>query len=100
MLLYPSMVRLLAHHQMLHYCSLAISCKARLLNEKQESGFARLAEISARSSGFSLRSLSVHFDPRSLLGLTTLVAAVVIVAPMHGTVAGLQLGPRVLTVTS
>ena len=60
-----------------------------------------MAEMSARSSVSSLRSLSVHLDPRSFLGLTTLVAAltVVSVAPMHGTVAGLR-GPRVLTVTS
>ena len=51
-----------------------------------------MAEISARSSVFLLRSLSVHLNRRSLLGLTILVAAVVSVAPMHGTVAGLQLG--------
>ena len=62
-----------------------------------------MAEISTRSSVSSLlclvTSLSVHLDPWSLLGLTTLVAAVVSVAPMHGTVTGLR-GPQVLTVTS
>ena len=40
------------------------------------------------------RSLSVHLDPRSLVGLVTLVAAafpsVVSMALMHGTVAGLR----------
>ena len=34
-----------------------------------------MAEISAQSSVSSLQSLSVHLNPRSLLGLTTLVAA-------------------------
>ena len=34
-----------------------------------------MAEISARSSVSSLQSLSVHLDPRSLVGLITLVAA-------------------------
>ena len=34
-----------------------------------------VAEISTQSSVSSLRSLSVHLDPRSPLGLTTLVAA-------------------------
>ena len=44
-----------------------------------------MAEISTRSSVSSLQSLSVHLDPRSLVGLTTLVATVVSMAPMHGT---------------
>ena len=34
-----------------------------------------MAEISAQSSVSLLQSLSVHLDPRSLLGLTTLVTA-------------------------
>ena len=61
-----------------------------------------MAEISAQSSVSSLRSLSVHLNPQSLLDLTTLVEpslTVVSVAAMRGTVASLQ-RPRVLTVTS
>ena len=63
-----------------------------------------MAEVSARSSVSSLQSSSVQLDPRSLLGLTTLELAflnltIVSVAPMYGTVAGLQ-GPRILTGTS
>ena len=63
------------------------SYKDRLLYEKQQSGFARLllskclcgqkcdgTDYSARSCLFT-SSLSVYLDPRSLLGLTTLVAA-------------------------
>ena len=51
-----------------------------------------LAEISPQSSVSLLQSSSVHLDPWSLLGLTTLVAAflkVVSMAPMHGTVGSL-----------
>ena len=51
-----------------------------------------MAEISAQSSASSLWSLSVHLDPRSLLGFMTLVAAFLNMAPMDGTVAGVQ-GP-------
>ena len=62
-----------------------------------------MAEMSARSSVFSLRSLSVHLDLWPLLGLTTLVAALINSSKcgsyMHGTVAGLR-GPQVLIVTS
>ena len=62
-----------------------------------------MGEISAQSSVSSLRSSSVHLDPRSLLGLTTLGATflntVVSVAPMHGNVVSLQ-GFRVPTMTS
>ena len=54
-----------------------------------------MAKISTRSSVSLLRSLSVHLDAQSFLGLTTVVS----VAPMHCTVASLR-GPRVLTVTS
>ena len=47
---------------------------------------------SAQFSVSSLRSLSVHLDPRSLVGLTTLLVAfpAVSVAPVLGTDAGLQ----------
>ena len=62
-----------------------------------------MAEMSARSSVSSLRSLSVHLDLRPLLGLTTLVAALINSSKrgsyMHGTVACLW-GPQVLTLTS
>ena len=50
-----------------------------------------MAEISARSSVSSLQSLSVHLDRWSLLGLTTLVVAI-LNGSKHGTVAGLP-GP-------
>ena len=49
-----------------------------------------IAEISARPSVSSPRSLSMHLNPRPLLALTALVAIFMIVAsvaPMHGTVA-------------
>ena len=84
MLLYASMVPLLAHHQMLCDCSLA---KPGPRTENRETRVwlhetllrrltwlcVLMAEISARSSVSSLHSLSVQLDPRSLLGLTTLV---------------------------
>ena len=85
MLLYPSVVLLLAHHQMLCFCSLA-KPDSRTKNKGPASQnysivFVKktwtclMAEISAQSSVSSLWSLSVHLDPRSLLGLTNLVAA-------------------------
>ena len=48
------------------------SSKPELWNDVVDNNV--MAEISARLSVSSLRSLSVHFDPRSLQGLTTLVA--------------------------
>ena len=51
-----------------------------------------MAKISARSSVSLLRSSSVYHDPRSLLGLTTLVAAFLNSGKrgsyMHGTACG------------
>ena len=84
------MVPLLAHHQMLCYCRLH---NYSVVLQTQTLGKTRawlrktivasivivfvdmMAEISARSSVSSLRSSSVQLDPRSLLGLTTLVPA-------------------------
>ena len=85
MLLCPSMVPLLAHHQMLCDCNLAkpdSRTKKKGL-ASQDCGYSvcrltwmcLMAEISAWSSVSSLCSLSVHFDPWPLLNLTTLVAA-------------------------
>ena len=67
MLLYPSMVLLLAHHQMLCYCSLAkpdshMKSKSLALQDYSYGSVFRdknmMAEISARSSVFSLWSSS------------------------------------------
>ena len=79
MLLHPSIVPLLAHRQ---YCSFV-----KPDSRKKNKGLATkdysyspcgqnvMGEISVRSLVFSLQSSPVHLDPRSLLGLTTLVAA-------------------------
>ena len=85
MLLYSSVVLLLPHHQMLCYCSLAkpdswMKNKGLALQDCSYSlcrltWICLMAEISVRSSVSSLRSLSAHFDPRSLVSLTTSVAA-------------------------
>ena len=56
-----------------------------------------MADFSARSSVSSLRSLSVHLNPRSLVDLTTLVAAFLDIVSVA--LAGLQ-ELTVLTVTS
>ena len=42
-----------------------------------------MAEISARSSVSSLRSLSVHLDPRSFLGVMTLQPSLIEVIPAY-----------------
>ena len=94
------MVPLLAHHQMLCYCRLhnySVVLQTQTLERKTRAWLRKtivasivivfvdvMAEISARSSVSSLRSLSVQLDPRSLLGLTTLS-----VAPIHDTVSSL-----------
>ena len=87
MLLYPSMVLalLLAHHQVVSHCSLAkpdsqMKSKDLALQDYSyslcgQTWMCLMAEISARSSVSSLRSLSVHLNPWLFLGLTTLVAA-------------------------
>ena len=85
MLLYPSMVPLLAHHQMFVIVVLqsqTLEWKTRVwLHKTVVTVLCRLTwmyltpEISVQSSVSSLQSLSVHLDPRSLVGLTTLVAA-------------------------
>ena len=101
MLPYPSIIPLLAHRQMFGYCSLAkpdSQTKNKSLASQDKSyslcrvtSMCLMAEIVAHSSVSSLWSLSVHLDPRSLLGLTTLVAPFLNSSEpgsyMHGTVA-------------
>ena len=94
MLPYPSMVLLLIR------CFVIVVLQSHADSRTKNKGLASqdcsyslcrltwmclMAEISTRSSVSSLQSLSVHLDPRSLVGLTTLVATVVSMAPMHGT---------------
>ena len=109
MLLYPSMVLLLAHHQMFCCCSLAKSDSQTKNNGSASQNYSivsvdklecLMAEISAQSSVSSLQSLYVHLDPRSLLGLTILVAAFLNSSSEYGSYAwycSKSLGTRVLT---
>ena len=74
MLLYPTMVLLLAYHQVLCYCSIVVmqgqtltwNARVETVVMKCHCGQNVMAEISAHSLVSSLWSSSVHFDPQSL----------------------------------
>jgi len=76
MLLYPGVILLPAHHQMLSYCSLDSHMKSKFLASWDYSyRMLRTARISAWSLVSSLRSSSLHLNRWSLLALTTLEPA-------------------------